>query len=275
MAEFKVIENKSKTHWIFVTPFHLGLNLNTIAMTGSIDTLIIDDDHQSRAALYRLAENYPELNLVGEARTNKDGYRLIRERNPELVFLNVDAPKIDGFSLIENFESPSFRIICYSSITDLAIKAIRYNFLDFLMRPLDDREMAACISRAISRINKDQVGLPSEYFKKLEVYSRGKVYYIRLSDVCYIQAAGSYSQIALENGERFVVSKNLKSLEIMVDPAIFYRSHNSFLVNLKKVRAIDYKERTCTMDNGNVLRVSSRKFDILRQRLELVWFLSR
>ncbi|MDP4828282.1 MAG: LytTR family DNA-binding domain-containing protein [Flavobacteriales bacterium] len=244
-------------------------------MTGTIDTLIIDDDHQSRAALYRLAENYPQLNVVGEARTNKDGYRLIRERNPELVFLNVDAPQIDGFNLIENFDSPGFRIICYASITDLAIQAIRYNFLDFLLKPLDEREMNACISRAIDKIKRDQVGLPSEYFKKIEVYSKGKVYYLRLSDVSFIQADGSYCQIALDNGERFVVSRNLKSLESSIDPMLFFRTHNSFLVNLKKVRTIDYREKTCTMDDGQELRVSTRKFDMLRQRLELVWFLTQ
>ncbi|MFM1931698.1 MAG: hypothetical protein RL226_1001 [Bacteroidota bacterium] len=243
-------------------------------MPDSIDAIIIDDDHHMRAAIYKQAEGIPNLQIVGEAQTDIKGYQLIREKSPDIVFLSMDGV-VDGLGLMQRLARRHIKIICSSHNPRMAGLAIRKNALDFILKPAYEKEIGESLHRAVLSVTGEKRHLPAEMHRKFEVFYRGQVFYFRFGEIICFRSHGSYTEVKLINGDRMVISKNLKSIAESLDPLYFFRTHNSCVVNIRLIRKINYSERVCIMDNGDAVPVSARRLDDLRGHAELVWLFYR
>ena len=168
--------------------------------------------------------------------------------------------------MLQKMGDRAFIAVIYSSYPDFAFDAIKLDVADYLLKPLDPAALKSSMSKIyMDVLEQIQDRLPR---KKMEVYTSGKRYFIRLKEIMYVRASGSYAEIHMKKNEKLVVSRNLKKVEEMLNHDMFMRVHNSILVNLNYVRCINFRQNNCTMMNGDVLPVSVRKRNELKFKLQ-------
>ena len=240
-------------------------------MKKQINTVIVDDDTYARSKLRRqLSQDHPAINVVGEATNASDAYQIIRSTAPDLVFLDVKGAR-KNLSIMDRFKERSFYTIFYSPVPDYALEAFKRNAFDYLLKPLNPSELKRSTDKLASEIHARTRYDDEEQDLRLEVFVRGRVHYVKQRDITFIEAHGSYSEIHVQSGEVMVVSKNLKSLSTSLSEKVFFRIHNSFLVNLRYVKNCNFSKKYCTMQCGRIIRMAVRRSDALRKRLDLLW----
>src|SRR5687768_7808677 len=117
-----------------------------------INSIIVDDEKNSREVLQTLLAKFcPEVNIVGEAASVKDAYQIISKTNPDLVFLDIEMPMGNGFSLLQKFDTIPFSVIFITSYDHYAINAIKFSAIDYLLKPVETSELKCAVSKAISK----------------------------------------------------------------------------------------------------------------------------
>lgn len=237
-----------------------------------IDTVIVDDDPTARELLYKqITTHHPHIQVVGEAANGADAYKLIDKLNPDLVFLDMHMPGGSGIELIDRFKKPSFYTIFYSTFSDYALEAIKRDAFDYLLKPLDASDLNQCLTKLTEKMTSESERNALEYNQKVEVYVKGQIHFIPQKEVLYVKASGSYSIIHLASGEKLVVSKNLKSVEEMLDRSNFVRAHNSYLVNVRKIQTCNFQRRCCTLIDGTEIKTAVRRKDEIKMKLQRIW----
>ncbi len=241
-------------------------------MKKSIDVLIVDDEPVSRKTLHTYLRNEdPVLNVVGEAANGAEAYKAIHELKPDVVFLDVNMPDGSGLDLLDRFEKAPFMTVLYSGDRDHAIEGFKREVLYFLEKPLNSKDLDLCIDRVKRTVDQRiSQGLP-EGRRKIELYSKGRTHYVPLSDILYLESAGSYTVIYRENGSRMVVTRNMKSLMAELGDRLFCRIHNSYAVNISRVESCSFGQKSCLLTSGQEVRMSVRRCDELRQKLDYLW----
>lgn len=242
-----------------------------------IRTLLIDDEVKSCDVLSKILLNYcTDIEIAGAAHNVDEAYQLILEQKPDLVFLDIQMPGGDGFSLLEKFDDINFHVIFVTAFDRFAVKAIKFSALDYLMKPVNIDE----VIEAVNKYKKDLLkNIPSQkdqllfkYLLKNVNYSGKKMWdtialptsqaivYVKLDDIIYVEADNNYSVFHLENKEKIMVSYTLKNYEELLCDHHFMRVHNSHIINLKKVtKFIRGKSGYAEMSNGAQIEVSPRK----------------
>jgi two-component system LytT family response regulator len=241
-------------------------------MKKQIDVIIADDDVICRRTLRNyLQQNHPELRVLAEASTGMEAYNAIKMKSPDVVFLDINMPDLSGFELLERFTDPSFLTVFYSASTHKAIEAIKHNALYFLEKPLSIHDLRMCVKKVVDACGKKFSDNYPELQRKVEFYSNGRTYYVRLCDITHIEGSGSYSVIYRENSQRLLVSRNLKSLLEELDSPYFHRTHNSFAINVTKVTECSFKLKSCIVGSGVQVQLAVRRIDEFRSRMEELW----
>lgn len=235
--------------------------------------LIIDDELKNRSLLKGMLAIYcPQVEVLGEASDGKEGLIQIRKLKPELVFLDIKMPLLDGFEMLDALGDYDGQIIFVTAYNDFAVKAIRYSAFDYLLKPVDPDELVQTMERmkekaAASRIDQRirQVAAllhgNSNHRKKISIPSADGITLVAEGDIIFLEASGAYTYFYLQSGEKILSSKNLKEYEDLLDAQNFFRCHHSYLVNLnhvrKYVKAENYLQMTLDFEVG----VSTRKKD--------------
>ncbi len=252
-------------------------------MNPTIHALLVDDEKESREVLHTLIRRYhPHIHITGEAASAEEAYQQIVTLKPQLVFLDIHMPRGDGFSLLKRFDSLPFEVIFVSSYDEYAISAIRFNALDYLLKPVEVADLAYAINKATDRIQSKQ-HLSNEYVinllhslnpqntdKTLAVHAGDKVKMIRSEEIVSIEAQGRYCNLFLENGSQYTTARYLKDFEDYLErDAAFIRIGKSHLINARHIR--DYtKGEWCiiTMTNAQTFEVARRKKQEILERLK-------
>lgn len=237
-----------------------------------ITVLLIDDERDSRQVLAHYLSAYRNLQIIGEATDTVDAYEKITLLKPDLIFLDIQMPMGDGFSLLKKFDKINFAVIFVTSFDEYAINAIKFNALDYLLKPVVASDLSFSVNKAVSHIvekrNLDEriqnllLGINSEKKgKMIPIHVNDKVKLIDTENILYIEASGRYSIITLFDGTTHVLVKNLKDLELELEKfKNFIRISKSHLLNAYGIR--DYsKGFNCfiTMINLKTFEVSRRK----------------
>lgn len=237
-------------------------------------SIIVDDEPDAVNFIQSLTDTYcPEIEVVGKAYSAMEGTRLIRDLNPDLVFLDVEMPHGSGFDLLANFRQKSFDVIFITAFNHYAIKAIKFSAVDYILKPININEFLEAVRKVIeSRSEKATMhgnfetlfeNLRSSLPHKLAIPTSDGMEYLNTNEIIRIEADRSYSMFYMTNGRRFLVSKNLKEYQEMLSDLHFFRVHNSHLINL------DYVKKYYRHDGGYVEMTDGSTVAISRNKKDL------
>lgn len=213
-----------------------------------INSILIDDEIANLEMIEALLTRHcPSIEIVGKAQSAEDGYTLITEKKPDLVFLDIRMPHKTGFDLLRMFERVTFNVIFVSGFDQYAVQAFEFSAVDYILKPVDYLKLIAAVNKATQRVqsrNNDDIihfihslDEKNELIKSISLHQNDKVNIVELKDICFIQAARGYSEIVTENGNRFLSAKSLTDYEELLEryPS-FFRANKSTIVNISYVK---------------------------------------
>lgn len=231
-----------------------------------IKALIVEDNVFMATVLHDLLKQHAtDIAVLDIANTGKKALQLIASVKPDVVFLDIELPDMTGFELLEQVDNINFQTIFTTSHSHYAIRAFRFNALDYLVKPIKETELDEAIKRLLkSAGNKIEVkhalsNLKSKSVEnqKLVLQTQNGTLRLPLKQITYIKGDRNYSYIYLSNGTRELSSKNLAYFEDILSDKSFFRSHRSYLVNTSHIKAL--LEGHFVLKNGIEIPISRRK----------------
>ncbi len=207
-----------------------------------IKAIIIDDEKKAVKALeVALKEYCPDVEVIGIATSPVEGIREIQQKNPDLVFLDIEMPAMSGIELIEQFANRHFDVIFVTAYNQYAVKAFRVSATDYLLKPVNVMELINAVKKITERRKNNPGIAPEVNTEKLKIALSGKLAlstltgteYINIKEIVRIEADGSYSRVFTSDRKMRLVSKNLKSFEESLEGESFFRTHKSHLINIE------------------------------------------
>jgi two-component system, LytTR family, response regulator len=231
----------------------------TSALKKRITTLIVDDEPLARRNLRLLLKDDDEIEIVGEAASGREALAMIRNHSPDLVFLDIQMPELDGFGVLDNIEAERLPAIVFVTAFDqYALKAFEFHALDYLLKPFDDARFAKALRQAKLQVGQRELKDLSErlvallagregnatapvrqpqYLSRLLIKSAGRVFFLKTDEIDYVQAEDYY--VRLHVGRKgHLLRETMAELESKLDPAKFLRIHRSTIVNIEKIREL-------------------------------------
>lgn len=220
----------------------------------TIRTLIVDDEPLARERIRTLLEAEVDVEIVGECSDGRSAAAAILEREPDLVFLDVQMPEMDGFAALRAVGGRTAPVIVFVTAYDeYALKAFEVHALDYLLKPFDRTRFLSALRRAKKRLRADRDGELAEgieslleevrasgrdrWLDQLVVKSRGRIFFVRTEELERVTAAGNYVELHV-GGESHLIRGTMKGLERRLDPSRFARVHRSHIVNLRRIHEI-------------------------------------
>jgi two-component system LytT family response regulator len=248
----------------------------------TVRVLIVDDEELARQRLQRLLAAEQDVEIIGEASDGAQAVESIRRLVPDVVFLDVQMPEVDGFAVLERLgPRPAPAIIFVTAHDDYALRAFDVHAVDYLRKPFDAARFKEALSRARQRLAgagaEDQArkldallaqvdSHPPRSRERLMIRTDGRLYFVRIDDIDWIEAAGNYVKLHVGR-ETHLMRETMLGIEKMLDPTRFLRIHRSAIVNLDRVREMQpwfSGEYTVILRDGTQLRLSR----VYRERLE-------
>lgn len=244
-----------------------------------INTIIVDDEQHSCKILAALLEkNCPEIKVLAACTNVIEGLQAIRELNPDLVFLDVEMPRMNGFEMLEQLSSVHFHLIFVTSYDAYALKAIRFSAIDYLLKPVDREELQKAVQKVVQRIEAplpeqlkiilEKMQHPHAIATKIALPTMEGLQMITVDSIISCEANDNYTTIILRNKKKIVVSCTLKNIEDLLEDYSFIRVHRSYLVNLDEIeKYIKADGGYLVMSDGSHIYVSRNKKEELMKKL--------
>lgn len=244
--------------------------------TKIIRAIIVDDESFNRMQLrIKLSKLYPGISIVAECADGKQALESIELYKPDLVFLDVMMPVMDGITMLELIPDPCFEVIFISVSEKFAIQAIRMSALDYLVKPFKTEELVAAIERFFEKRNPGtQEKLKNLLYnvhakdddRKLALHTAEGIRFISINEIVHCKAQGSYTSIHLSNGKTELASKALHDFEEILPETQFIRIHKSHLVNRKFIESIN-KKGFVVLKGNEMLEISRRRLFEVKEKL--------
>lgn len=243
-----------------------------------IKAILIDDEVHCLDTLSILLSDYcPDVNVVGCCMSAKQGLLAIEKNNPDLIFLDIEMPVMNGFELLEQFTKIPFAIIFTTSYDQYAIKAIRYSVLDYLLKPIDPKELIAAVNKVQTQKHlpvpeqfqflMNQVKNREGGFNKIAIPTSEGFELIPADELVRCEAEDNYTHLFLKDKKKITACRTLKEMEEQLQSfSSFLRVHHSYLVNLNEVtKYIRGEGGYLVMSDGSTVNVSrSRKEALMK-----------
>jgi two-component system LytT family response regulator len=235
-------------------------------------TLIVDDEAHARESLSKmLSFNYPDIQVLGTASSADDAYEKIIKLNPDLLFLDIEMPNGTGFDLLTRFAKPTFKVIFVTGFDQYALNAIKFSALDYLLKPINAKELKEAVEKAISQLS-NQKGLgdlknllstlqnPRSRKNKLAIPTQQGLEMIEIQEIIRCEAANGYTIIHLQKDKPILSSRDLKTYQELLEDYDFFRIHDSHLI------AHLHVQKVLNEDGGVVVMSNEIKLPIARRR---------
>jgi two-component system LytT family response regulator len=238
-----------------------------------IKTVIVDDESDAVNFITSIIQEYcPNLKIIGTANSAKEGIHVIREKQPDLVFLDVEMPHGTGFDLLAQFPQKMFDVIFITAFNQYAIKAIKFSALDYILKPINISEFLAAVAKVLDKkvvINSNNSfndlleNLKTILPAKLAIPTAEGMEYLNTKEIIRLEADRNYCWFHLLDGKKHLVCRNLKEYQELLSDNHFFRPHNSHLINLEKVKKYVRQEGGfIEMIDGSQIPVSRTKRDL-------------
>lgn len=245
-----------------------------------IRAVIIDDEPAMQQVNSRYLQLlFPEIELAGIADSVESGKQLIEKENPDLVLLDVELGKSTGFNLLNLLKPYSFKVVFITGYDSYALKAIKFSAIEYILKPVDENDFKSAISKAITEINQEQHheeqgnylldSIRKEFNpKKLVLKTADSLHIIDINEILFCQSDNSYTTFYIENEDKIIVSKSIKEYEELLKEHHFFRSHQSYLVNLNHIKKVDKS------DGGYLVMTNKKEIPVsIRQKKRLLHLL--
>jgi two-component system LytT family response regulator len=251
--------------------------------------LVVDDESLARDTLRRLLGGDPEIEVVGECAGGAEAARVIKDATPDILFLDVQMPEVDGFEVLRRARPAEVPAVVFVTAHDAyAIRAFEAEALDYLLKPFDDERFHRTVERAKARVREHLVNRlarrmaatldaraepapAASYVERLPIRREGKVFFVRVDDVDWIEAADYCVRIHTA-GRFHLLRETLGEMESRLDPHRFFRVHRSAIVNLGRIKELQshfHGDGVVVLHDGSRLRVSRGRRERLHQLLGL------
>jgi two-component system, LytTR family, response regulator len=245
-----------------------------------ITASIVDDEPYSCEALATLLERYcPEVKVLDICHSGASALQSIRKQKPQILFLDIEMPHMNGFQLLEKLPEIDFDLIFTTSYDRYAIKAIRFSALDYLLKPIDQEELKKAVQKAVSGVKHplpqqievllQKLNHPTIAVNKIAIPTMEGLQMVLVENIINCESDRNYTILFLKNKQQIIASRSLKEIEEMLCDYSFVRVHHSHLVNLNEVeKYIKGEGGYLLMSDGKTVDVSRSRKDILLKKLQ-------
>lgn len=240
-----------------------------------ITTLIVDDEPLAREYISRLLKEDGQIQIVGEAGNGRDAVHLIYERKPDLIFLDVQMPEIDGFAVLKTLKPNLLPAIIFTTAYEqYAIRAFEFHALDYLLKPFDANRFTQAVCHAKERLNKPQNKTLTEheqisemlknidekpsYLERLLIKSNGRIVFLKTREIDLIKADDKYVRLFFGKSS-YLVRQSLSQMKTQLDSEIFAQIHRSAIVNIERIKELQPMfngEYNLVLENGTEVTLS-------------------
>lgn len=236
-----------------------------------ISCILVDDEQNALEMMEWLLRTYcPEIRILAMCRNGNDGIEAISKLRPDVVFLDIEMPKMNGFDMLERFDKLFFDVVFCTAYDQFAIRAFKYSALNYLLKPVDPDDLKATVKR-ISE--KKAIPTREQFDLLLQSMSQAKstpsrialttgdgLIFLPTEDIIYCEAESNYTHVVLSGGKKVLVSKVLREIDDALSGPDFFRIHNSFLININRIKKFVRGEGGyIIMDNDAIIAVSRNK----------------
>jgi two-component system LytT family response regulator len=258
-----------------------------------VRTLVVDDEPLARRNLRLLLEADAEVEIVGEAASGREALALIRQHSPDLVFLDIQMPEMDGFGVLENIEAAAVPVVVFVTAFDqYALRAFEFHALDYLLKPFDDARFEKALRQAKLQVEQREIGnlsrrliallegrdTPSaretathpRYLSRLLIKSAGRVFFLKADEIDYVSAEDYYVKLHVGR-KNHLLRETMNEMESKLDPEKFVRVHRSTIVNLERVRELQQHfngDYLVVLHDGTELKLSRSRREQLQTLLK-------
>jgi len=207
--------------------------------------LIIDDERLARTELKKLLQEFPEIEIIGEAMNADEAIKMIDELNPEVIFLDIQMPGKTGFELLQELDRVP-TVIFTTAHDEYALKAFEYNALDYLMKPIDPQRLGDAIQKLFLAEVRESIA-SEEHFNsrntlgeddQVFVKDGEKCWFVKLADIRLFESVGNYARVFFGTNKPLIL-KSLNSLEERLDQRVFFRANRKHIVNLRMIEKVE------------------------------------
>jgi two-component system, LytTR family, response regulator len=238
-----------------------------------INAIIVDDEPKNiRILRGLLEEGCPDIVITGDAMSAEAAIPLITELQPDLVFMDIEMPYGNAFDLLDKIMPVNFEIIFITAFDEYTLKAFKYSALDYLLKPVSLDELKAAVQKAKERIRVKNINLQLQNLlfnvrkpatvQKIAIPCNESLIFVQLTDIIRLEAKGSYTQVFTAGDQKYLSSRMIKDYEEMLPEDIFFRIHNSHIINLNFVKKyLKGRGGVIEMSDAVQIEVATRRKD--------------
>ena len=237
-----------------------------------IKAAIIDDEmHGIKTLRHLLQQHFSYVDVVFTTTDSTEAKALVEKFHPDIIFLDIEMPQMNGIEFLSQFQEISFKVVFTTAYDQYAIKAIRLNALDYLLKPVNKKELGEAIEKFRTEKNKTS----KEQLTHLHLFKENKItdtialstsqglLFVKINEIMYLEADDCYTYVTMKDGKKHLVSKTLGNFdEILSDEKTFFRAHKSFLINL------NYLKQYIRGEGGEIIMTDNKSIALSRNKKE-------
>jgi len=237
-----------------------------------LTAIIIDDETNSRNALrQKLTNHCTGVSIIAECENGEEGIQSIEEKKPDIVFLDVEMPRMNGFTMLQQLKNKNFEVIFITAYDHYAIKAIKFSALDYLVKPVEVEDLKIAVEKVTQKrsqpVGNNRVELllqnlldEKKAHQRIAISSMEGLQFLATDEIIYLEANSNYTSFFLTGNRKITATKTLKDFEDLLPASLFIRIHHSYLINKNGVeKYIKGEGGQVVMKNGVTLDVARRK----------------
>jgi two-component system, LytTR family, response regulator len=250
-----------------------------VDLSRRLTAIIVDDEELARAMLRELLKKHREIEVLGECGNGFEAVKMVTERKPDLLFLDIQMPKLDGFEVLE-LVGTDIAVIFATAYDQHALRAFEVHAVDYLLKPVAPERFEAALERAKQRVGQpaspsiNQLAAamrePGQFVERIVVKDGARVHIIPVAKLDYVEAQDDYVALASQ-GKKYLKQQTISSIESLLDPKNFLRIHRSYIVTLERVSKVEPYGRdshVAILTDGSRLPVSRSGYARLRAVLD-------
>lgn len=240
--------------------------------------IIIDDEPDCTKLLaLKLTKHCPHIEIVAICLQSEEGLQAIKKHKPQLVFLDIEMPRMNGFQLLNNLDEITFALIFTTAYNQFAVRAFRYSAIDYLLKPIVVEELIAAVQKVdkyvathITQINhlQHQMKDTKSPLAEMAVLSQFGLSFMQLNELIYCESNNNVTNLYLSNGQCLALSRTIAELQDLLEPFHFLRIHRQYIVNLNQIKKFVKADNSVVLLGGQTIPVARSQKEKLMEKFD-------